>query len=227
MTTVGNYSTLGSGFESKKVAETNAIECCLPGAFMNCKTGWRPKGTCKDLMAKKCSVMWDKTCDIFLGGLTEYTSNGWEARQFLDKTAELKYFNPPNSENERFTDTCHQITELVDPNDPDSPVITAERGSFPIYHNGDLLTTSCPILSPTYRGICSNTGTLKSTGSSVTPLSPADTLFQRCREFGACKNSIRKIILTRDQTKKLQEAYKPGNGFSTSGQSRAISAYRN
>src|SRR5579872_1693986 len=96
-----NYSAIGVGEISKKEAMDDAIECCLPGSFLNCKVGYYPYfGNCPELMAQRCARNWDSTCDVYLAGLTDYTSYGYEAKDFLNKTASKKYcsegFDPAN-----------------------------------------------------------------------------------------------------------------------------------
>lgn len=148
---MANYSTMGLGFETKQEAMDKAMECCMPGGFMNCRTGWQPYGNCNALMATRCAKHWDEKCDIYLNSLVAYTSEKFEAKDFLDKTAAKKYCRAGHSVN----GNCQEVCQRADPNDPDSPEVCGQVGMIGSYHvPAEEAKMGCPLLSPTYLKTC-------------------------------------------------------------------------
>jgi hypothetical protein len=164
---------------------------------------------------------WDNTCDIYLGGLTDYTSDGFEAKSFLDLTAQKKYMKLGESK------TCQDECQLENPNDPDSPVVCGPVGGIPYYQYDDgMESDTCPGMSPTFIKPC-RAGEVPSGEATPADLSPGDTLFQRCRTFGACQSTIRKILIDDKNAKMLISQYNQPVGFmAPSATSNWVSSYK-
>jgi len=181
-----NYGNMGLD-GTREEAELEELECCLPGAFMNCKRGaWPVFGTCPDLMAKRCSKKWGSECDEYLGNLDE-----GEGKSFLDKTASLKYCRSNPNNNPLFK--CRKRPELSDPLNPDSPYVSDWVGQQNYYITGpdDRTSFGCPVLSPTYEVPCSSNKVCDVV--SGTDMTMADPLYQRCITWGACKDVFRSM----------------------------------
>ncbi len=155
--------------------EAEMLDCCLPGSFLNCKNGsWPKMGTCPGFMSTRCSGIWDKACDIYLGSLQKE-----EGRDFLNETFKRKYciaskINSPLG--------CQVECDQFNPNDPDSVAICYQKGMKGFYLNEDgSIRDTDPNLDPTEIQPCD-----KAVLCDVKDLDMREPLIQRCMTWGAC-----------------------------------------
>ncbi len=179
-----SYATLFPDNESQK-SEKQMLNCCLPGAFMNCAGGYEAKyGTCGDGMAQRCSVKWDANCDAYLGNLTLA-----EAQAFLDNTAHRKYCkvckNPSSS--------CKKVMEQVNPLSPNSVEVPFVQGIQTYYQYNGSDNYTCPRNSPAYMERCSTAEKCSIGKLNKNDLTENDPVFQRCLVYNTCGSILNQI----------------------------------
>lgn len=165
---------------SKKKAEKEMLNCCLPGSFMNCQGGLNYQGMgCSEPMSDKCSTKWDYNCDMYVSNLTYQ-----EGVNFLDSVATKRYCinDSPG---------CKTKTALSNPLNPNSYSEHFMEGVRTFFKYKGKEEKSCSRNSPAYIQSCQDAA--KCSKKRKTDFTADDPVYQRCLTWNACKDVLKQI----------------------------------
>jgi len=216
-TNAQNYSAFGAPgknlYSSPKTGPSThdrEVECCLPGAYLNCDIQTDYVSDCPIMMTQRCAKSFDDKCALYANTKAHSDTNMY--RHWLRMTLERRFCRLSS------TSDCVVSCTPFDPSRPNGSNLVCRNIGKEVLVDVSANSTldvglNLPInLSPTYQGSCQLTCDVK----MPTTIEAQDPIINECIRTGYCGDILRQICQDTDVSKSSNQLLQTYCGVSAS-----------